>query len=136
MQVRFYKLKDRVTEQYKEITTLEILVDQVQVIEKEYKKKVFRVFEKLDLVTTILQRILRLLFNQEITNLTIQNKAMTAYDTSIKDGNIEAYQMIITIERRVLMKNRLYSKYWALNTPRSAKAIILLDIMNIIKEKA
>ena len=43
--------------------------------------------------------------------------------------------MIMTIEKRVLIEYRLYSKYWILNTPRAAKAIILLDIMNITKEK-
>ena len=46
------------------------------------------------------------------------------------------YWMIMMINRKIVLEKELYSKNWQYNIPRSTEAIVLLDIMQVVKQKA
>ena len=46
------------------------------------------------------------------------------------------YWMIIMIDRKIVIEKELYLKNWQYNTPRSAEAIVLLDMIYVVKQKA
>ena len=85
---------------------------------------------------TLLMRIKSLLFNQEIEELIRDNKVMAACDASVKDGQMGAYWMIMTIDKRILMERELFSKELYLNILRTVKAMILLDFINMFRNKS
>ena len=60
----------------------------------------------------------------------IQNGiAITACDASVKDSKMGDYQVIINIQKQILMEKELFSKSWYINTAKIAKAFILLDFV-------
>ena len=85
---------------------------------------------------TDLQSIETLPFNNVIQNLIKENKVMVAYNTLMKDGRIDAYQMVMIMNKKVLMEREIFSKQWHFNMLRSAEAIILLDLIKVINIKS
>ena len=56
-------------------------------------------------------------------------------DTSVKALSMRGYQYLTNIEKNDKIENMLYSNYWKQNTPRVAEAIVVLNMIEVIKIK-
>ena len=74
-------------------------------------------------------------FNAEIEELIRNEKIIVACDALVKNGVMGVYWMIIILDKQLVAEKELYSKNWELNLARIAEAIILLDVINVIREK-
>ena len=77
-----------------------------------------------------------LLFNQEIIEMVHHSRALAASDTSVKDGEIGRVQMIIKNNGEEVLSNKLYHKKWAENLSKSAEALLLLELLQVIVKKS
>ena len=78
------------------------------------------------------KEILLLQFNSELTILIKNNNAMVVCDVSVKNRRMGGYWIIVIRDRWVLMEKEIYLKNWHINTLKSAEAIIILDLMQVI----
>ena len=62
-------------------------------------------------------------------------KAYAATDVAINNGKIGGYWILVDTERRHIMQNTLYHKRWGENTVKGAEAIVLLELIIVIKNK-
>ena len=64
------------------------------------------------------------------------NQVVTGCDASVKNDMIGAVWVLMIRSKRILIKREVYSKDWQVNIGRTAEAIILLDFMHIVYNKA
>ena len=95
------------------------------------------VLHSIDSYSKVMQfKIHKRQFSEIITELIKQKKILIAYDVSVKNRRIGAYQVLVNKDKRVLMEKELFSKEQNTNVPKIAEAIIMLDIIKTINKKA
>ena len=68
-------------------------------------------------------------FNQEITEMIIQSRALAASDASVRDREIGGVWIIKKISGEEVLSNRIYHKKQTDNSSKLAEALILLELI-------
>ena len=75
-------------------------------------------------------------FNDVISQNIRQGKVIACCDKSVEAEHLGRFQIITDNEKRAEMRYLIYSKQQCNNTPIGSKAIVLLDMMEIVNKKA
>ena len=75
-------------------------------------------------------------FNEEITQMIMQSRAIAATDASVKEGELGGAWIIMSTQGREVLSNKLYHKEWDENSSKAAKAIVLLELVTVITKKS
>ena len=57
-------------------------------------------------------------------------------DTSVKDGAIGDHWVAMTKKNEILMSHETRTKKWSFNSPKTAEAVILLDLIATLHSRA
>jgi len=72
----------------------------------------------------------------EIVNLLRTNQAVAGCDASVKNGMIGTAWVLMTRSKRILTEREVYLKDWQVNTEQTVEAIILLNFIQTVYNKA
>ena len=75
-------------------------------------------------------------FAEEIQESLRKGEVIAACDASVKDGIMGAYWVIMTRKNEKLLSHKMHAKDWSYNTPKTAEAVILLDLITTLQSRA
>ena len=65
-----------------------------------------------------------------------KGEVIAACDASVKDGVMGAYWVIMTRKNKTLLSHEMHAKDWSYSTPKTAEAVILLDLITTLQSRA
>ena len=65
-----------------------------------------------------------------------KGEIIEACDASIKDRAMGAYWVKMTKKNEILMSHEMHAKDWSFNTPKTADAVILLDLISMLQSRS
>ena len=75
-------------------------------------------------------------FTEKMQELLRKGEVIVACDSSVKDGIMGAYWVIMTRKNEKLLSHEMHAKDWSYNTPKTAEAVILLDLITTLQSRA